>query len=171
MAFNPATQDASVYQALHLGFRVQKSSSLAADDDLFTVTGQVLITMIYGELTTVTDGGASTVLLNEKAGSVPLCAATTITSDAAGHIYMLSGQPEALLNGGGTPVVKVGALTALHDSTVDRSASLTPFIFGLGNGVLADLIIETTETGDDTGVILWTMFYIPLEPGAVVTAA
>jgi hypothetical protein len=171
MAFNPASQDATVYQALQLGFRVQKSSSLAADDDLFTVTGQVMINLIYGELTTVTDGGASTVLLNEKAGSIPLCAATTITSDGAGHIYMLSGQPEALLNGGGVPVVKVGATTALTDDTVDRSNALAPFIFGLGNGVLADLIIETTETGDDTGVILWTLFYTPLEPGAVVAAA
>jgi len=171
MAFNPATQDASVYQALQLGFRVQKSSSLAADDDLFTVTGQVLINLFYGELTTVTDGGASTVLVNEKAGSVPLCAATTITGDAAGHIYVVTGHPEALLNGGGTPVVKVGAATSLTDDTVDRADNISPIIFGLGNGALDELIIETTETGDDTGVILWTLFYTPLEPGAKVVAA
>ena len=30
---------------------------------------------------------------------------------------------------------------------------------------------ETTETGDRTGVILWTAFYLPLEPGALVAAA
>ncbi len=171
MAFNPATQDAEVYRALQLGFRVQKSSPIAANDDLFTVTGQVLFNLIMGELTTIVSGGAATILLNEKAGSVPLCAATTITGDAAGHIYMLPGQPEALLNGGGTPVVKVGALTALHDSATDRSPSLSPIIFGLGAGVLADLIIETTETGDRAGVILWTAFYTPLEPGAGVAAA
>ncbi len=159
---NPATQDAQVYTALHLGFPVEKSSSLSANDDLFTVTGQVLITLLYGELTTVTDGGASTVFLNEKASSIPLCAATTITSDAEGEIYMLSGDVGALMNGADAPTLKVGQLAG---------TPLTPFIFGLGAGVLADLIIETTETGDDTGVVLWTCRYFPLEPGALIAAA
>ncbi len=156
---------------LALGIRIDKSSSLAADDDLFTVVGQVRINLLMGEVTTVTDGGASTVLLNEKAGSIPLCAATTITSDAEGELYVLTGQPEALLNGGGIPVLKVGMATALHDSTTDRAPVISPIIFGLGAGVLGSLIIETTETGDDTGVVLWSLFYIPMEDGAYVEAA
>ena len=152
---------------LHLGLRVTKAGILSADDDLFTVTGQVLITLLYGEVTKVMDGGASTVKLNEKASSIDLCAATTITSDAAGEIYMLSGQPDALLNGGGTPVLKVGALTAEHDSATDRSPAHAPIIFDGQSG----LTIESTETGDDTGEIKWTLFYIPLEDGAKVEAA
>jgi len=162
MTINPANQDVEIFRALQLGFKVEKSSSLAADDDLFTVTGQVLITMIMGEVTTVMDGGASTVLLNEKASSIPLCAATTVTSDAAGEIYMLGGDVGSVVNGADAPTLKVGQLAG---------APLTPFVFGLGAGVLADLIIETTETGDDTGVVLWSLFYIPLEPGAKVVAA
>lgn len=159
---NPATQDVSVYRALHLGFKVQKAGVLTADDDLFTVVGQVLITLIYGEVTTVMDGGASTVALNEKASSIALCAATTITSDAAGEIYMLSGDAGAVVNGADAPTLKVGQLAG---------TPLAPFVFGLGNGVLGSLTIESTETGDDTGEILWTLFYIPLEPGAYVAAA
>ena len=156
---------------LALGIRIDKSSSLIADDDLFTVVGQVMLNLIMGEVTTVTDGGATTVLLNEKTDSIPLCKATTITSDAVGELYVLTGQPEALLNGAGNPVLKVGAASALHDDTVDRSPVITPIIFGLGGGVLGSLTIETTQTGVDTGVILWSLFYIPMEDGAYVEAA
>ena len=156
---------------LTLGIRVDKSGILTADDDLFTVVGQVMITLIIGEVTTVMDGGASTVKLNEKASSIDLCAATTITSDADGELYILSGQGNALLNGGLAPALKVATLTAEHDSTVDRSPALAPIIFGLGAGVLGSLTIESTETGDDTGVILWSLFYIPMEDGAYVEAA
>lgn len=143
-----------------LGLKVSKVGVLSADDDLFDVYGQVLINLIYGELTTVTDGGASTVLLNEKAGSVPLCAATTITADAIGHIYMLSGDAGAVVNGADVPTVKVGQLAG---------TPLAPYVFGLAG--LAKLIIESTETGDDTGIITWHLFYVPLEDGAYVEAS
>lgn len=152
---------------VRLGKKVEKAGNLAADDDLFTVYGKVLITLIIGEVTTVMDGGASTVLLNEKADSIPLCAATTITSDAEGEMYMLSGHPDAVMNGGGAPVLKVAALTAEHDSATDRSPAHSPIVFDGQAG----LIIESTETGDDTGKILWTLFYVPIEDGAYVEAA
>lgn len=156
---------------LALGIRIDKAGVLDADDDLFTVVGQVMINLIIGEVTTVMDGGASTVLLNEKTDSIALCAATTITSDAVGELYVVTGQPEALLNGGGTPVLKVAAATALHDSATDRAPVVSPMIFGLGNGALGSLTIESTETGDDTGEILWSLFYTPMEDGAYVEAA
>ena len=159
---NPGSQDVEVYQALQLGFRVQKSQPMTATLDLFTVKGQCLINLLYGELTAVM-AGAGTILLNEKAGSVPLMAATTIDSDAVGHIYMLGGDAGAVVNGADTPTVEVGQLAG---------APLTPLIMGLGNGALAEKIIEGTETGNDaTGNILWTLFYTPLEPGAFVVAA
>src|SRR3990172_12021342 len=145
-----------------LGEKVQKAGVLTADDDLFTVVGQVLITLIYGEVTTVMDGGASTVKLNEKTSSIDLCAATTITSDAAGEIYMLGGDAGAVVNGADAPTLKVGQLAG---------TPLTPILFGLGNGALGSLTIESTQTGADTGEILWSLFYIPMEDGAYVEAA
>ena len=162
MPFNPGAQDKDIYTALHLGFRVHKAGVLTADDDLFTVVGQVLLTLIYGEVTTVMDGGASTVKLNEKTSSIDLCAATTITSDAVGEIYMLQGDAGEVVNGADAPTLKVGQLA---------NTPFKPMIFGLGNGALGSLTIESTQTGADTGEILWTLFYIPLEPGAYVEAA
>jgi len=147
---------------LVLGIRVNKAGVLTADDDLFTVVGQVLITLLMGQVTTVMDGGASTVKLNEKTSSIDLCAATTITSDAAGEIYMLGGDAGAVVNGADAPTLKVGQLAG---------TPLTPIIFGLGNGALGSLTIESTQTGADTGEILWSLFYIPMEDGAYVEAA
>ena len=158
---NPLSKTKAIREAA-LGLKVTKAGILSADDDLFTVVGQVLITLIYGQVTTVMDGGASTVKLNEKASSIDLCAATTITSDAAGEIYMLSGDAGAVVNGADAPTLKVGQLAG---------TPLAPIVFGLGNGALGSLTIESTETGDDTGEILWTLFYIPLEEGAYVEAA
>jgi len=147
---------------LGLGIRIDKAGILSADDDLFTVVGQVMIRLIMGQVTTVMDGGASTVKLNEKTSSIDLCAATTITSDAVGEIYMLSGDAGAVVNGADAPTLKVGQLAG---------TPLSPLIFGLGNGVLGSLTIESTETGDDTGEIRWSLFYIPMEDGAYVEAA
>ena len=147
---------------LVLGIRVNKAGVLTADDDLFTVVGQVLITLLMGQVTTVMDGGASTVKLNEKTSSIDLCAATTITSDAAGEIYMLGGDAGAVVNGADAPTLKVGQLAG---------TPLTPIIFGLGNGALGSLTIESTQTGADTGEILWSLFYVPMEDGAYVEAA
>ena len=147
---------------LVLGIRINKSGILSADDDLFTVVGQVAIMLLMGQVTTVMDGGASTVKLNEKTSSIDLCAATTITSDAVGELYFLSGDAGAVVNGADAPTLKVGQLAGTPH---------TPLIFGLGNGALGSLTIESTETGDDTGVILWSLFYIPMEDGAYVEAA
>ena len=158
---NPLSKSKAIREAA-FGLKVTKAGILSADDDLFTVVGQVLITLIYGQVTTVMDGGASTVKLNEKTSSIDLCAATTITSDAAGEIYMLSGDAGAVVNGADAPTLKVGQLAG---------TPLAPIVFGLGNGALGSLTIESTETGDDTGEILWTLFYIPLEEGAYVAAA
>ena len=60
-----------------LGIAVEKTALSVADIDLFTVTGEVLITLLYGIVTGVGDGGATTIKLNEKASSIDLCAATT----------------------------------------------------------------------------------------------
>lgn len=151
-----------------LGLRVDKAGVLTADDDLFTVYGECLITLMYGVVTTVMDGGASTVALNEKASSIAIMAATTITSDAVGTVYLVTGQANATANGGLAPTVAVATATAEHDSTVDRSPVVSPWIF---DGGTSGLIIESTETGDDTGAITWTIFYIPLEEGAYIEAA
>ena len=147
---------------------MQKVGILTADDDLFTVFGLNSINLLYGRVTTVMDGGASTVALNEKADSIALVAVTTITNDPLNTIYLLGGQPDIVFNGGKDPTVAVATMTAEHDSLTDRSASHTPIII---NGASAGVTIESTETGADTGVITWVIFYHPLEIGAYIEAA
>jgi hypothetical protein len=151
-----------------LGIRVEKTAVSLADIDLFTVKGECLITLMYGIVTGVGDGGATTIALNEKADSIPIMAATTVTSDAVGEVYLVTGQPNALANGGLAPTLKVAGATAEHDSTVDRSPVVSPWIFDGQAG----LILELTQTGADaTHAVKWVIFYIPLEDGAYIEAA
>lgn len=144
-----------------LGLRVEKTALSVADIDLFTVTGECLIIALYGIVTGVADGGATTIKLNEKASSIDLCAATTVTSDAVGEVYVLSGDPAIILNGtGSTPTLKVGNIKAGFNEM--------PIIFDGQAG----LIIELTQTGSDaTHAVKWVLFYIPLEDGASIVAA
>lgn len=144
-----------------LGLRVEKTAPSLADVDLFTVVGECMITCLYGIVTGVGDGGATTIKLNEKASSIDLCAATTVTSDAVGEVYVLSGDPAIILNGtGSTPTLKVGNIKAGFNEM--------PIIFDGQDG----LIIELTQTGDDaTHAVKWVLFYVPLEDGAYIEAA
>jgi hypothetical protein len=144
-----------------LGLRVEKTAVSLADIDLFTVKGEVLITLLYGVVTGVGDAGPTTILLNEKADSIALCAATTVTLDAVGEVYVLTGDRLVIMGGtGAVPVLKVAGILAAfpHNAIIfDGQAGLT---------------IELTQTGDDaTHAVKWTLCYIPLEEGAYVEAA
>ena len=144
-----------------LGLRVEKTLASLATADMFTVTGECLITLLYGIVTGVGDGGATTIAINEKADSVPICAATTVTSDAVGEVYWVQGDPDLILNGTGqVPVLKIAALLSAFQHS--------PFIMDGQTG----LTIELTQTGDDaTHAVKWVLFYIPLEDGANIVAA
>ena len=144
-----------------LGIAVEKTAASVADIDLFTVTGEVLITLLYGIVTGVGDGGATTIKLNEKASSIDLCAATTVTSDAVGEVYVLCGDRTLIMGGtGAVPVLKVAGFLAAFP--------LNPIVFDGQAG----LTIELTQTGDDaTHAVKWTLVYVPLEEGASVVAA
>ena len=147
-----------------LGFGVTKVSNLAdgtGTDDLFTVTGRVLITSLTGEVTTVV-GGAATLKIRDITNSVDLCAATTIDSDAVGTMYALTSISANILNGtGGTPVVgSIPNITGAQQVDVaivgDAQAALT---------------LSQVLDAADTGAITWRLTYIPLISGATVAAA
>lgn len=146
-----------------LGHRVVKDNDLASDpDELFTVTGKVLITLLTGEVTVVV-ATTTTLLLERKTSTVAMCAATTITSDGVGTMYMFSGDAGAILNGtlaaGDAPVVGLA-----HTSGGPHA----PMIFGL-EGATETIQAQLDAAG--TGTIRWTLFYRPLSLGAKVVAA
>ncbi len=144
-----------------LGFRVTKSHNLTGDNtDLFTVTGANRVSLMFGEVTTVV-ATTTTYLLRIKTDNVNLCAATTITTDADGTMYLVTGDPAVILNGTGPiPVIRLAF-----------SAGAFPHAdFVIGNAA-GSCIIESDTSGAGTGVILWTLWYQPLELGASIVAA
>lgn len=142
-----------------LGYAVTKDCDLSgANDDLFTVTGKVLVTLIAGEVTTVLSG-AEAFQLRIKTDNIALCAATTIDTDADGTHYMLSGDFGDAMNGGSTP--------GLRAADVNSVGARGQFVVGDAGGTCT---IESNTTGNG-GTISFTLFYLPLEASAAVAAA
>lgn len=146
-----------------LGFLVNKTSNLAdgsGTDDLFTVTGSCLISLLIGEVTTVI-GGAATMKLRDTTNSVDLCAATTIDTDAVGTMYALTSIAGNILNGTGmTPVIgSIPNLTGSLHFNVRIIGGATP------------LTISHVLDAADTGNVKWSLFYWPLASGASIAAA
>jgi hypothetical protein len=157
---NPSQDDA--VRAQTLGRRVEKLLAAAADANIFTTFGQVLITLLYGQVTVAEASGATTIKLVKETGTIDLCAATTVTTDPIGTLYFLTGERAVILNGTAhVPIIDVGAnKTGMPSSPVI-----------LGRTATADAI-ELAQTGTSaTLVILWSVFYIPLEEGAYIEAA
>ena len=149
-----------IYQFPGVGLAVSKSHNLATDNvDLFTVTGKVLITLLTGEVTTVV-ATTTTYAMRIKTTNEAIFAATTITTDAAGTMYLFGGDPTVVLNNAGTPVTRVAFL--------DGAGPVSPLVVGLASG---SSIIESDLDAAGTGVIAWKLFYVPLEAGAAVVAA
>lgn len=149
-----------IYQFPGVGLAVSKSHNLATDNvDLFTVTGKVLITLLTGEVTTVV-ATTTTYAMRIKTTNEAIFAATTITTDAAGTMYLFGGDPTVVLNNAGTPVTRVAFL--------DGAGPVSPLVVGLASG---SSIIESDLDAAGTGVIAWKLFYVPLEAGASVVAA
>lgn len=139
---------------------ITKSHNLTSDNtDLFTVTGKVAITMIIGEVTTVV-ATTTTYAMRVKTSNEAIFPATTITTDADDTMYLFGGDNTVVLNNAGTPITKVAFL--------DGAGPLAPIIVGLASG---SLTIESDTSGAGTGVIVWNLFYVPLEAGASVVAA
>ena len=152
-----------------LGLSVEKPAvALAADADLFDVTGECLFTLMYGIISTITDGSATTVAINEKASGIAIAAATTLGTTTLGEVLVVTGQVGAKLGGGDTVTKVVGMAGGQHTSTTILGNSVSPWIF---DGGASGLVLESTETGADTGGIDWTIFYIPLKDGAFIEAA
>jgi len=142
-----------------LGYRVTKTSTTSGTaDDIFDVTGTIMATAIIGEVTTGF-GTVTTCKLNIKTDNVDLCAATTITSDADGTMYFLSGDTGAIMNVTDIPVLRLAQLSG---------GAHTPII--IGNAGVA-CVIEQTLDQAGTGAVLWTMYYFPMSATATVTAS
>ena len=140
------------------GTRVTKSSTLASDpDDLFTVTGKCLITLMVGEVTSVVATSTS-MSINTSTNSIVLVASTDIVGDGAGVLYIVSGDPDDGLNG--------------QASGADNNADAARIRTGFHAPILVnDDRIYMNLDGAGTGLVQWDLYYVPLEAGASITSS
>lgn len=137
-----------------LGKRVERASATlpaSTATPYFTVSGgPILLTQIYGVVTTVVQAQAcnAKLIANPTTGSdVDLCAVLNITGAAAGSFLTITGTVgDAMLN---LVAVKVQALGLIVPvGSIDFSCSAT-----------------------NTGATRWVLHYVPLEADSAVVAA
>lgn len=136
----------------YLASKAAVSLATATTNDVFTVTGRVKITEIFGEVETTTGATASGLkfLIAPTVGSsTDLCATTNIAALDAGGTIRITG---TLAN----------ALVASVQGAVIGQA--TPVVLKAGT-----VRINTTQT--TTGNIRFRVKYVPLEPGALMFGA
>lgn len=138
-----------------LGTRVDRSTAdviTGSNVPVFTITGQVLLTAIWGKVTTVIGAGASNAKFQYNPGTgttIDMCADLDIDADEAGTLYSITGTPgDAMLRG------ESGAVRTLA----------TPIVLDAG-------AIEFLGGTDRTGSISFQAWYIPLSDGATLVAA
>ena len=119
----------------------------------FAVTGRVIITQIVGECTVGMDGTANDIKLisNPTVGAdVDMCVALTITDDAEGTIYTLTGTlSDAMI------ATTSGCVKAQADGIIVTAGTID---------------LDATAT-DATGCTKWTVHYQALDAGSSVVVA
>ena len=132
---------------------------LTGADPIFTITGGMIkIVSIVGRVTTIIGGvsnGNIEATTTVPAATTAMSTTVAIDNDAAGTIYTFVG-PTGVL----TPTT-AGVVLMDYGST-----TLTPTQYIVNAGT-----INFTGSAAQTGVIEWTMDYLPMTPSVVVAAA
>ena len=142
------------YTKERLGIRVDNSVSgiLAAADPVFEVIGgPVKVNLIFGIVTTIIAGAGATILMNMNATVaddfvLSIASADTNTNDV-GTVYIL-------------PATAGGAITTDGGGGINLCPE---WILPVGE-------LCVTGGAAATGVIKWSLFYVPLVEGAYVVA-
>lgn len=119
---------------------------------IFTVSGEVLVTGIYGTVTTEIGAGANNLDIwsNPTVGAdVALCAVADIDADAVGTLYTITGTP-------------ANALVPTTSGAQLAQASAVRVTAGT---------IDLKTSASKAGSVKWVVTYIPLEAGATIVTA
>ncbi|KKM69176.1 hypothetical protein LCGC14_1453470 [marine sediment metagenome] len=152
MGYNMSALEA--HEHARLGIRVFRATdNITTGEDLFTVSkGNCLVTLMLGEITTDIENKTVnfTLVANPTTGTATdVAALLDIDDDPEGTIYTVHG----------------AAGTALQRGESGSSIGPNvPFVVSPG-------VIEATVGATHTGSIKWTLWYVPLETGALITAA
>jgi hypothetical protein len=139
--------------AFGLGVQVDRATEHMGDKDIFSVDGgRVLLTGILGIVTTAIGGGSEDIELDfdpdNSESTIALCTVTLIDGDPVGTMYTLAAAVGSALTIG-TQTIAIGPVPG--------------WVLEAG-----DIVLD--ETGTELGSIQWTVWYIPLDEGATVTA-
>lgn len=163
-------------RALLMGVLVNRDSDTlpqTTSETIFSVTGgRVVLTSLVGEVTTALGSTATNLNLTHTpsgGSAADLCAATTVTSDAAGTLY-------SLVSGLATDKLSIQSVSTLKED--DAAAVLATEAPGV---TFAQLLrqpiiipagdIKAKTSGSDTGEVKWSLTYIPYDNGSAVAAA
>lgn len=136
------------------GIAVERATAIPADADIFSIDGgRILLVGLVGEVTGVIDAGSIDIELDfdpdNGEATVALSTALIIDGDAVGTYYTLA--------------AAVGSALTVGTQTIAVGPSV-PWVLGAG-----DIVLDLTGTSS-TDRIKWTLWYVPLDPGASVTA-
>lgn len=128
-----------------------------ADEALFTITGgDVRITGIFGEVTTVIQNQANNTKLkfnpDATGADVDLCAVLDIANDAVGTRYSMTGDFSDAMKDG---------LNCLESDALLEAPGI----------VLSEGAIELDCAASNTGNVSWKITYVPIDSGASIAAA
>jgi len=143
---------------VQLGIRVDRPTATLPQGtagSIFTITGgRVLMTAILGEVTTAIGGANAMKLIANPtvatAGDTDLCAAADLDTCDIGDLISITGTP-----GDGILVAHKGSVQMMGPTGV-----------ALQTGTL-----QLHCAGSTAGAIKWSIWYVPLDTGAYVTAA
>ena len=130
--------------------RAAQTVPATGNTTIFNVTGgRVILTYLIGEVTTVMSATATNLKISAvgtvSTVSTDLCSNTAVTSLAVGNQF----SPSA-----------IGSAATVGSAVVQNNETVIP----VG-------IIRITTDATNTGAMRWTLLYVPLDDGAVVTAA
>lgn len=156
MAVTNALANGKVLRNLAFGLAVERAAAAlpqTTQSALFNVVGgRVAIMQIIGQVGTAIQNQANNTKLvaNPTSGTdVDLCAVLSIANDEAGTLYSISGLAGDAMIGTAAGAVSIMA---------------RPVVVAAGT-------IDLNCAASNTGTIGWTLFYVPLDDGAYVTAA
>jgi hypothetical protein len=152
--FNSSTRE--MVSAISAGLRVDRATATLPQTTagaLFTISGgTVAITGIVGEVTTVIQTQANNTKLtaNPTTGSSSdICAVLDTSADEVGCLYGITG--------------------TIGDALIGANAGATQLP---ANAVVANIgTIDLDCAASNSGAVKWSIWYVPLEDGAVITAA
>lgn len=156
MGITPGTIDAQAFTATKFGFRTDKASATlpaSTVQSLFTVSGgRVIVLGVVGEVTTIVQAqacNAKLVSTPTTGTAVDMCAVLDINGDEAGCLYGISGVPA--------------------DALVGANAGLGPMCSRAQ--VVPIGIIKLSTSATNTGATKWSIYWVPLDDGAVLVSA